>query len=65
MAGVAPFVGSAGTAAREVNRFYANTAGRQQGGNPLGFWNTMLYEIAPDEALVIETPAIAARYWGY
>lgn len=47
------------------NQFVTNTTGRQQGGNPLGNWISMAYDIAPDEALIIDTPPIRARYWGY
>jgi hypothetical protein len=47
------------------NAFEENTGGRQQGGNPLGHWINMLYDIAPDEALVIEMPVVPARYWGF
>jgi hypothetical protein len=51
--------------AAKVNKFTNHAEGRQQGGNPLGYWITMAYEIAPDEALIIDTPPIKARYWGY
>ncbi len=46
------------------NVFIDNPAGRAQGGNPLGHWITMTYDIAPEEALIIEMPVVKARYWG-
>ena len=46
------------------NRFDEALGGRQQGGSPLGHWFMMVYDIQPDEALVVEMPAVAARYWG-
>lgn len=46
------------------NAFHASTAGRQSGGNPLGTWVSMIYDLEPDEALVIAMPVVEARYWG-
>lgn len=57
--------GADGKPPREANRFYGSADGRSQGGNPLGYWVGMLYDIQPDEALVIEMPVIPARYWGF
>ena len=48
----------------EFNTFHASTAGRQSGGNPLGTWVSMIYDLKPDEALVIDMPVVEARYWG-
>ena len=49
----------------EQNVFEVNQAGRQQGGNPLGHWITMVYNIRPDEALILDMPVVEARYWGF
>jgi hypothetical protein len=46
------------------NVFVENPGGRAQGGSPLGHWITMLYDIAPDEALILDMPVVPARYWG-
>ncbi len=48
-----------------VHQFQLTQGGRQQGGNPLGYWLNMHYNIQPDEALIIEVPFIEARYWGF
>jgi hypothetical protein len=37
---------------------------KQAGGNPLGAWIRMVYDIQPGEALIIEGPVAEARYWG-
>jgi hypothetical protein len=65
MGGAQRYVGTPETPALARNQFHANTAGRQQGGNPLGYWIGMMYELNPDDALVIEMPVIEARYWGF
>jgi hypothetical protein len=49
----------------ERNVFVENPAGRAQGGSPLGHWITMLYDIRPDEALILDMPVVPARYWGF
>ncbi|CAN7539324.1 DUF1214 domain-containing protein [Phenylobacterium sp. LjRoot219] len=49
----------------ERNVFVENPDGRAQGGNPLGHWITMLYDLKPDEALIVEMPVVPARYWGF
>jgi len=46
------------------NQFHGNSTARQTGGNPLGYWVNMLYDLKPDEALIIDMPVIEARYWG-
>jgi hypothetical protein len=50
-----------------VNAFRADStaASRKQGGNPLGYWVGMMYDVAPEEALIIEMTPIEARYWGF
>jgi hypothetical protein len=65
MGGAQRYLGANGAPPMTRNEFHANTAGRTQGGNPLGYWINMLYDIQPDEALVIEMPVIKARYWGF
>jgi hypothetical protein len=54
-----------GASPRPPNQFVLATGARQQGGNPLGSWLTMLYDVKPDEALILEMPVIEARYWGF
>jgi hypothetical protein len=65
MGGAQRYIGTPEAPALSRNEFHANTAGRQQGGNPLGYWIGMMYELNPDDALVIEMPVIPARYWGF
>jgi hypothetical protein len=48
----------------ERNRFDEALGGRQQGGSPLGHWFMMVYDLRPDEALIVDMPEVAARYWG-
>ncbi|MCK9542793.1 MAG: DUF1214 domain-containing protein [Novosphingobium sp.] len=35
------------------------------GGNPLACYPFAVYDIKPDEALIIEMPIVEARYWGF
>jgi hypothetical protein len=35
------------------------------GGNPLACYGMMIYDIADDEALIIEMPPFESRYWGF
>lgn len=37
---------------------------KASGGSPLGAWVKMLYDIGPDDALIIDMPVVDARYWG-
>lgn len=46
------------------NRFKASENAVQQGGNPLACYSGSVYDIAPDEALIIEVEPAKARYWG-
>lgn len=47
------------------NRFSAYTGPSNHGGNPLACYPFALYDIKPDEALIIEMPIVEARYWGF
>ncbi len=40
------------------------TAG-QHGGNPLAAYVTMVYDLKPDEALIIDMGPVDARYWSF
>lgn len=57
--------GGSSTGTPLVHEFQLNVMGQQQGGNPLGYWISMLYDIKPDEALILEVPFVQARYWGF
>lgn len=46
------------------NRFVEAAGGHAGGGSPLGAWVRMVYDIQPDEALIIDMPVVEARYWG-
>jgi hypothetical protein len=59
------YVGTPETPALSRNEFHASLTGHQSGGNPLASWVAMMYELAPDDALVIEMELIEARYWGF
>lgn len=48
-----------------VNSFVSNVTAGQHGGNPVAAYIPMHYEIAPDNALIIELTPIKARYWGF
>jgi hypothetical protein len=65
MGGAQRYLGIGDAPPMARNQFHGNSAGRQQGGNPLGYWVNMMYDLKPDEALVIEMPVIEARYWGF
>jgi hypothetical protein len=69
MRGAQPFQQGAhtlkGVERRDANRFYSNETGRKEGGNPLGYWLSMHYDIGPGDALIIDMPVIQARYWGF
>lgn len=48
------------------NRFVnpARAATSQWAGNPIACYGEMLYDIQPDEALILEMPVVRARFWG-
>ena len=46
------------------NVFTETPGGKAVGGSPMGAWVKMVYDIAADEALVIDMPVVEARYWG-
>jgi hypothetical protein len=48
----------------ERNKFIGVEDTVKMGGNPLACYGTLLYDIQPDEALIIESPPSSARYWG-
>jgi hypothetical protein len=48
---------------RPRNTFIKNETTLKDGGNPLACYIGMLYDISPDEALIIESPMVEARYW--
>ncbi len=45
------------------NQFLSPDSAAQHGGNPLAMYISMIYDLEPDEALVIDLPPVEARYW--
>lgn len=50
---------------RPRNQFVMDTSAGQHGGNPLAAYVPMIYDLGPDDALIIEMPVAEARYWGF
>lgn len=47
------------------NQFMADTTAGKHGGNPLASFVQTQYELASDEALLVEMTPVKARYWGF
>jgi hypothetical protein len=52
-------------AANVRNEFTVDPYASTHGGNPLASYVQMLYDIGPDDALIIEMSVLEARYWGF
>ncbi|MBP6683363.1 MAG: DUF1254 domain-containing protein [Halioglobus sp.] len=48
-----------------LNQFQSPDSAAGQGGNPLAAYISMIYDLGPDEALVIDMPPVEARYWSF
>ena len=48
-----------------LNHFQSPDSAAGQGGNPLAAYISMIYDLGPDEALVIDMPPVEARYWSF
>ena len=48
-----------------LNRFQGSDSAAGHGGNPLAVYISMIYDLEPDEALIIDMPPVEARYWSF
>ena len=48
-----------------LNQFLGGDDAAKQGGNPLATYISMIYDLAPEDALIIEMAPVEARYWSF